>query len=62
MSQQLVKPSNTIEPTDLVLNWEIYECPECGGHGEISDDYDGSIAFCENCNGTGELAICESKE
>lgn len=58
---EIIRPTNRIDPLDLELNWEIYECPQCNGDGEIKDCYTGEIYPCDNCDGTGELALYEKE-
>lgn len=47
-----------LEEIDLAVNWEVCECPFCGGQGAIVYDHDWEDAFeCPECGGTGEIAI-----
>ncbi len=63
MSQ--VKKTYELEESDLALNYEIVECPACGGSGSTQDrvDYgDWEPYECDECGGTGELAIYKSRD
>lgn len=58
----IVRKTYEVEQSDLVLNWSIVECPECDGGGEVfrftGPDTDEQVwEQCDNCGGTGELAI-----
>jgi RecJ-like exonuclease len=47
-----------LDEVDLAVNWEICECPFCGGQGTIPYDHDWDETYeCDECGGTGEIAI-----
>ena len=59
----MVKKTYELEELDLTCNWEVLECPWCGGCGEveISDEFGGGTEECDECGGTGEIAVRNEK-
>jgi DnaJ-class molecular chaperone len=54
-----VKKTYELEELDLATNWEVVECPHCGGSGALREhsEFDDGEYECDECGGTGELAI-----
>lgn len=70
--KSLIKPAQAPDPSDLALNWDCYECPDCDGTGieQISDypdmphetiieSSDRYTVKCSSCMGSGYLGMLE---
>lgn len=63
MTNSVKRPSE-VEPTDLELNFELYECPHCdGGEAEVTypDSHQVDWETCDQCGGEGWLAVRRSQ-
>jgi hypothetical protein len=64
MPRTQVKRPSEVDPLELELHFEVYECPHCIG-GEVEVTYPDSSQkeweICDQCNGEGELAVRRSE-
>lgn len=63
MPRTQVKRPSEVDPLELELHFDVYECPHCVG-GEVEatypDSYQTEWEICDQCNGEGELAVRRS--
>lgn len=60
MPTEDIRPYQNFDESDLALNGQTYECPECGGTGIVQTtdpDFNEWEEECDQCSGSGLLGI-----